>query len=97
QQIEPERDDRENFSQRQNVEAVAVETKRRQAGQGEAKRGEDLTEANERRASPIRTRDVGRGGHALRTLTRPKIPSGRTISTAMMTMKVIASPNDGET
>src|SRR5581483_10292959 len=94
-QIEPERDQREDTGQGQDVEPVSIQDKGCGAGCGNAQSEQHSARA-EGRGVAVRPRDVSRGAHTLRALTRPKTPSGRTISTAMMMMKVMASPKAGE-
>src|SRR5665213_524652 len=95
-QIKSQRHERENPGEGDKIEAVAVEAERRRARQ-------EKTQTHQYRSATPRFQrlrdavDVGDRGHALRTLTRPKMPSGRMISTAMMTMNVMASANEGET
>src|ERR1700733_9227787 len=95
-QIEAERDQHKDFGQREKIEDVAIEAERRCAS-------EEQADADNRRAPagrgprPCDAHNVGGGAHALRTLTCPNTPSGRTVSTAIMTMKVVASAKDGET
>ena len=95
-QIEPECDQSEDFGERQQIQAVAIEAERRGAGEHKA-------QADQRCGHIPRgpwlwhVSDVSRGAHALRTRTRPNTPSGFMISTAMMMIKVMASAKDGET
>ena len=96
QEIEAERDQREDFGQRQQIKAVAVEAERRSAGQQQAQA------RAAHRSSPRAARPRGRGGYRPRRsrFAHPdpaEMPSGRIVSTAMMTMKVVASAKDGET